>query len=188
MDERFLRAFFFTLNNEGGYVNDKDDPGGATNYGISLEFLKDMYNRGFKDADVNLDGTINQKDIEAMSYVLVQRLYRIEFWDKVSMIPDDSLAIKVFDAGINIGIKRAIQMLQECVGTKQDGIIGPITLNAVKTKDPNVLLRCFVNRLELYYYEIAYRNPTMDKFLKGWLTRAKRTPGNLELQKMRAKV
>lgn len=185
MDERFLKAFFFTLNNEGGYVNDKDDPGGATNHGISLEFLKDVYNRGFKDADVNLDGVINQKDIEAMSYILVQRLYRVEFWDKVSMIPDDSLAIKVFDAGINIGIRKAIKLLQECVGVTRDGVIGPITLNAIKSKDQNVLLHNFINRLELYYYEIVYRNPTMNKFLKGWLNRAKRTPNNLELQKMK---
>lgn len=186
MNERFLKAFFFTLNNEGGYVDDKDDLGGATNHGISLQFLKDMYNRGFKDADVNLDGVINQKDIEAMSYILVQRMYRIEFWDKVSMIPDDGLAIKVFDAGVNIGVRKAIKLLQECVGVTQDGVIGPITLKAIKAKDQNVLLQKFIERLQLYYYEIVYRNPKMNKFLKGWLNRAKRTPGNITLQKLRS--
>lgn len=179
MDERFLKAFAFTLRNEGGYVDDKDDLGGATNYGISLEFLKDMYNRGFKEADVNLDGIINQKDIAAMSYILVQRLYRVEFWDKVSMIPNDNLAIKVFDAGVNIGIRKAIQLLQKCVEVQADGMIGPITLRAIKGKDCNVLLHDFINRLELYYYEIAYKNPALDKFLKGWLIRAKRTPNSL---------
>ena len=178
MNERFIKAFWFALNNEGGYVNDKDDPGGVTNHGISLEFLKDAYNRGFKDADVNFDGVINQKDIEAISYALVQRLYKIEFWDKVSMIPDDTLATKVFDAGINIGIRKAIKLLQECVGVSQDGVIGSITLNAIKAQNHSSLLYKFIDRLELYYYEIAYRNPNMNKFLKGWLNRAKRIPGS----------
>lgn len=176
MDERYLKAFCFTLNNEGGFVNDKDDPGGATNYGISLAFLKDMYNRGFKAADINLDGIVNQKDIEAITYGLVQKLYRIEFWDKVSMIPDDTLAIKVFDAGVNIGIKKAIQLLQQCVGTTSDGVIGPITLQAISKWDKNQLIHKFIDKLQLYYYELAFRNKSMDKFLKGWLNRAKRLP------------
>lgn len=176
MDERFLRAFYFLLKNEGGYVNDKDDPGGATNHGISLPFLKDMYRRGFKDADVNLDGIINQKDIEAMSYALVQQMYKMEFWNKVSMIPDDNLAIKVFDAGVNIGIKKAIQLLQKCLNVTQDGIIGPITLESLKNKNRNQLMQCYIDKLELYYYELAYRKPSMNKFLKGWLNRAKRLP------------
>lgn len=176
MNERFLRAFYFTLSNEGGYVNDKYDPGGATNHGISLAFLRDVYNRGFKSADVNRDGVVNHKDIEAISYTLVQQLYKMEFWDRVSMIPDDGLAIKVFDTGVNIGIRKAIILLQECLGVAQDGIIGPVTINAIKKGNHNLIMQKFIQRLENYYYKIVYFNKSMDKFLKGWLNRAKRIP------------
>ena len=57
--QRFEEAIKVILKHEGGYSNDKDDPGGATDYGISLRFLQDH------DIDLNGDGKVNEMDIKS---------------------------------------------------------------------------------------------------------------------------
>lgn len=164
------------LGNEGGYSDDADDPGGATNHGISLNFLKDLYNRGYVKADVNKDGIIDPKDIQQLNTTLVKEMYRMEFWSKVESIPNDLVAIKVFDAGVNIGIRKAIIFLQQCLGATADGIIGPQTIKAIESANTNILLQQFIEKLCTHYRNLAYKNPKLDKYLKGWIARAKRTP------------
>ncbi|MBF0568223.1 MAG: hypothetical protein HQK95_05085 [Nitrospirae bacterium] len=40
MVDNFGKSIAFVLNAEGGYVNNPDDPGGETNYGISNSISK----------------------------------------------------------------------------------------------------------------------------------------------------
>lgn len=177
MTETFLKAFHFTMENEGGYVEDSNDPGGATNLGISQAFLKQVYAKGMKEVDFNNDGIIDRRDIKDVEkYGLVQMLYKEEFWEKVKDIPDEDLAIKVFDASVNIGPKKAIKILQGVVNTTPDGIIGPMTIKAINKFNPSQLLKSFIDGLKLYYYQLCFKNRKLDKFLKGWIRRAERLP------------
>lgn len=176
MTDTFDKAFNYLLKNEGGYSDDPDDKGGATNYGISLRFLKSLYTRGYRKADVNRDGIIDPKDIQELTLPIVKDMYRIEFWKPIEAIKNEILAIKVFDAGVNIGIRKAISILQGCLDVNVDGVIGPKTLKSLEKEKHGIILQAFIDRLCGYYYHIVYTQPKQHKFLKGWLARAQRVP------------
>ena len=176
-NETYIKAFNFLLRNEGGYVDDPDDSGGATKYGISLIFLSNIYKKGTLWADINKDGKVDKNDIVLLNIEIAKKIYEQAFWLKVKMIPYTNLAIKVFDAGVNIGMKKAIQLLQRILSVAEDGIIGPITLEAIKKFNKNMLMEKYIEALCGYYYTITYCNrPRFDKFIKGWLNRAKKRP------------
>lgn len=176
-NETFLKAFCYVLKNEGGYVDDPDDSGGATKYGISLQFLKNCFKNGSIYADINSDGKIDKNDIIEMDLGKARYLYYQEFWTSVNSIPDDDIAIKVFDTAVNIGTGNAIKLLQKALGVEKDGILGPITINAIKKGNKNKILMDFVEALSCHYYKIAFWNrPKSEKYIRGWIARAKRLP------------
>lgn len=173
----FLRAFEYTLQNEGGYVDDPNDSGGKTKFGISMNFLKSSFKNGSIYADIDHNGTINDNDIYVLNEDHAKQLYFLEFWKKVEKIPHDVLAIKVFDAAVNIGLAKAIKPLQRLLNVKADGIVGPKTIQAIRTNNVNKILQQYIDLLKTYYYKVAFWNkPKSEKFLKGWLKRASRIP------------
>lgn len=176
-DSVFLKAFNYMLQNEGGLTEDPNDPGGATHYGISEQFLKACYKRGSIWADLNHDGKIDKEDIILINKKMAQRIYEVEFWDKVKNIPNDLLAIKVFDASVNIGTSNAVKRLQKVLNVKQDGIIGEKTISAIKKMDINKLFHEYIESLQCYYYKLVFwYKPKLDGYLKGWLNRAAKIP------------
>ena len=119
------------LVHEGGYVNHPDDPGGATNKGVTQRTY-DGYRkrRGMAPRSVR-----NITDSE------VSEIYRIQYWNKVSA--DDLPAgvdYAVYDFAVNSGPARAAKFLQEVVGVSADGIIGEQTLAAVSDADPAAVI------------------------------------------------
>lgn len=74
----FNKPHAFTAKWEGGYCNDPDDPGGATNYGISLRWLKSL---GLNQGDIDRDGDIDASDIRALSKEQAAALFKEKFWD-----------------------------------------------------------------------------------------------------------
>ncbi len=74
---RFDKAVEKVLRHEGRYVNHPNDPGGATNYGISLRFLKQL---GIEEADIDGDGFLNIEDIKAVTKEHAIRFYKLNFW------------------------------------------------------------------------------------------------------------
>ncbi len=119
------------LVHEGGYVNHPDDPGGATNKGITQRTY-DGYRkrRGMASRSVR-----NITDSE------VSEIYRIQYWNKVSA--DDLPAgvdYAVYDFAVNSGPARAAKFLQDVVGVSADGIIGEQTLAAVSGADPAAVI------------------------------------------------
>src|SRR5690606_12170295 len=123
MEANFLRALPLVLNHEGGFSNHKDDPGGATNRGITLE----NYRRYVKG-----NGTV--ADLKAISAQDVEKVYRLFYRSAVK--EDDlpgGLDYAVFDFAVNSGPGRAIRFMQAVAGVSQDGIVGPATLAAVRS-------------------------------------------------------
>ena len=120
-DKNFAKAVLVVLENEGGYSNDPNDPGGETKYGIS------------KRAYPN-------EDIKNLTLEKAKMIYRRDYWDamKCGEMPY-SVALQIFDHGVNAGIDTSAKMLQRLVGVVQDGKIGKLTLGAVKGQTEGVL-------------------------------------------------
>jgi lysozyme family protein len=119
---------------EGGLVDNPADPGGITNHGISLRFastVEDLNGDGRPDLDIDGDGDIDADDIRKLTVEQARDVFRHYFWRllRCDELPV-GLALLVFDAGINQGRGPAIVMLQEALGIKADGKIGPVTLAA----------------------------------------------------------
>jgi lysozyme family protein len=158
--DKFLKAFEYLLKHEGGYVNDKADPGGETRYGIS------------KCSYPNLD-------IKNLTLEQAKEIYFRDFWikGKCEQINDDNLAVKFFDLCVNTGIGQATKLIQRALrsagqNVAEDGLIGPNTLAAINKADPTDLLAALKSEAAGYYRMIAQANPSQQKFIEGWLRRA----------------
>lgn len=154
--EAFEVALRFCLKWEGGYVNDPDDPGGETKFGISKRAHPDL-------------------DIKALTLEQAGRIYKRDYWDAVGL---DSLAegrpmfaAAVFDTAVNMGVLRARKLAQKAAGAMADGVWGPLTRKAFRERSDELLVEmlCFYRRQA--YRDIVANRPASGKFLKGWLRR-----------------
>ena len=126
MKNNFEVSFALLLKEEGGFVNDPQDSGGMTNLGVTKE-VWDQYT----------GQTSSEDDMRKLSPAQVYLLYYTEYWKKVS--GDDlptGVDYAVFDFGVNSGTGEAVRVLQECVGVNPDGVIGPVTLAAIRAANP----------------------------------------------------
>ena len=159
VDASFAGCLAFTLQEEGGFSDDPQDPGGATNRGITLKTLE-AYQHG---------ATVEQ--LKAISPDLVSAIYRREYWTVTGSgdLPD-GVALIVFDFAVNAGPGRSVGMLQVVAGVERDGSDGPATQAAIaKTSAADVVTR--LTALQRAYYEAL---PTFPRFGKGWLARTDR--------------
>lgn len=160
---KFDKAMEHTREFEGGYVNDPDDPGGPTNWGISLRWLRQQYD----------------EDVEQLTYQQARNLYRKHFWNGYYEYLPQPLATKLFDLGVNMGPSKAVSMFQKLVNADIDGVYGPRThkdyTTARRTLGPEVddyLLEQLENLAARYYYSLTQSKPTLKRYLNGWLRRA----------------
>ena len=176
----FDSAIKIILKHEGGYVNNPNDPGGATNYGISLRFIKDYPNYG----DFDQDGDVDVNDIRKMTINQASMIYKIFWWDKFKygQIADQTIATKIFDFSVNMGATRAHILLQEALNNafdlrlECDGKLGPKTfhvLNAVLDGDEEQqLITAYCEAAWGFYQRLIAKNPKLKVFTKGWRNRA----------------
>lgn len=150
----FDRAFTLLIGEEGGYVDDPRDPGGETKFGISRRAYPDL-------------------DIAALTLDQARAIYRRDYWQPLGC-EDLSwpTALVLFDAGVNMGLRRATMLLQEALGEVADGIIGPRTRAALAAQDgdPELVIRFQAERA-LFYASLG----TFRHFGRGWLRRTLRT-------------
>ncbi len=161
MKTNFDACFAKVMQSEGGYVWDKDDAGGETNLGVTIGAWGAYLNRA-----------IQSGEMKALTVDAVKPFYRAMYWDKVK--GDDLPAgvdYAVFDFAVNAGVGRAAKFLQRAVGAVDDGAIGSGTLALVAKITPGKLLQNFAEQKEAFYNTLADKNPTQQKFLKGWLAR-----------------
>lgn len=164
----FDRAFEYLAPLEGGYVDDPDDRGGATKYGISLRFYKEK-----------VDQYANEEDIQEMSLDEAAELYQEFFWNALGLALLDSqrVADRVFALAVHAGLRPAVRVLQKALVSAGgwdklavDGVLGPETLYAVNSNalDQTTLLRDL--RLETleFYRRILSQRPALEKFRRGW--------------------
>lgn len=155
----FPTALAFTLSQEGGWVDSSDDPGGATNKGITLRTLQSF----------QYGATID--DLRNISDAMTSTIYRREYWAIMGCdgLPD-GVDISVFDFGVNAGPARSVQYLQAVAGVRRDGIDGAQTQGAVaRMSATDVITR--LNGLQIAHYKAQ---PDFDTFGEGWLARCER--------------
>ncbi|WP_274571572.1 glycoside hydrolase family 108 protein [Neisseria leonii] len=148
--ERFIDR---VLSHEGGYVNHPSDPGGETNWGITKRTAQA---NGYTGA------------VRLMTRQQAVEIYRKAFWERyqADKMPA-AVAFQFFDACINHGFGNAARMLQRAAGVADDGIVGALTLAAVRAAEVNDLLLRF-NAERLSFYTKLSTFPT---FGRGWVRR-----------------
>jgi lysozyme family protein len=161
------------LKHEGGLVNNPNDPGGITNYGISLMFLKGI---SLPMADIDHDGDVDADDIRKMTTSSASNLYKAYFWDKTNIesVNNELLRLQLFDMGVNAGNKTAIKLLQILLQTVSDGIIGPATLSRIKSYSGDIVFD-YAKTRKNYYTNLTVQKQNLKEFLKGWINRVNTT-------------
>ena len=162
MEANFFKSLEMVLKHEGGFVDHPDDPGGATNKGITHKTYSDFLGRPLEDVD----------ELKNIPDEHVQLIYKQGYWDKVK--GDDlpsGVDFAIFDWAVNSGPGRAAKALQKAVGATADGAIGPMTLEAVKEYSAEDIIRSVAEQREAFYKSLR----TFNTFGKGWLRRNKET-------------
>jgi lysozyme family protein len=167
----FAAAVAILLAHEGGFQKAPDDPGNWTGGKIGLGTLKGT-KYGISAAQYPA------LDIEALSASDAAAIYRRDWWDRFSLerLPA-TLAAKLLDAGVNIGMEKALRALQRALRAcgkpvAEDGVLGAATLAAIAATAPETLLAALREALAGHYRLIAARSKAQQRFLAGWLARA----------------
>lgn len=157
----FEIAFQRLIGHEGGYSNDRNDPGNWTGGKVGVGFLK-----GTKFGLAA--NTYPKLDIKNITVVEAKEIYKRDWWDKLGADQlHPAIVYQLWDFAINAGKSRAVKELQQVAGVPDDGIIGPKTISAVKIMEVNdVLLRLAAERLK-FYTSLS----TWDRYGKGWTNR-----------------
>jgi lysozyme family protein len=165
----FLPAFDAMLANEGGYLvhHILGDRGGQTYAGIARNHHPDWPGWSLIDA--------GQRDGYGLT-TLVREFYRVNFWARIrgDHITSQRIANSVFDFAVNAGTSTAISLAQRVLSERRDGIIGPITLNALNSVDPIQFTARYALAKISRYAEICTRDASQSRFLLGWVNRSLR--------------
>ncbi|MCA0044571.1 holin-associated N-acetylmuramidase [Celeribacter litoreus] len=166
---------------EGGYVNDPDDPGGATNYGVTIGTLSRL------GIDLDGDGQVTATDLKRLSRTQARDIFIEHYFQhpRIDELPP-VLQPSVFDMYVNAGSNavRILQRLLNDMGQRIaiDGMIGPQTIDAAQIAQslaPEYLADAYGIARRNYYYALADRRPSSRKYARrqdggkgGWIVRA----------------
>ncbi|HKK87043.1 MAG TPA: holin-associated N-acetylmuramidase [Roseovarius sp.] len=169
------------VGREGGFVNDPDDPGGATNFGVTIHTLRRL------GLDVTGDGVVDVADVRGLSRAQAEHIFIEHYFERpgIARLPD-TLQASVFDMYVNAGAN-AVKILQRLLGQMGqavgvDGVIGPQTLAAARAAAraaPGHIADAYGIARRNYYLRLADRRPASRKFARrrdggkgGWIKRA----------------
>lgn len=166
---------------EGGFVNDPDDPGGATNFGVTIGTMRRL------GLDLDGDGAVTVADVRALTRDQATQIFIEHYWRKprIAELPQVVQA-SVFDMYVNAGAN-AVRILQRLVRDMRieiavDGVIGPQTIAAVEqaaAAAPMHFADAYGIARRNYYYSLADARVASRKFARrrdggkgGWIVRA----------------
>lgn len=166
---------------EGGFVNDPDDPGGATNYGVTLRTMRRL------GLDLTGDGEVGLDDVGRLTQGQAAGIFITHYFERpgIDQVPP-KIQPTLFDMYVNAG-SNAVRVLQQLLhdmgfGVQVDGVIGPHTIDAAhKAAVPEaVALRdAYGVARRNYYFRLADRRMASRKYARtraggkgGWIIRA----------------
>jgi len=148
----FADAFAAVIGNEGGYSNNPSDPGGETMFGITQAVARAWGYQG---------------DMRMLPLSTAQAIAKVKYWDAYQCDQFDArIGFNVFDAAYNGG--HPAQWLQAAARVTQDGVIGAITVAAVRALDPMTIIARFNSSRISYYTSLTGEWAT---FGRGWMNR-----------------
>jgi lysozyme family protein len=166
---------------EGGYVNDPDDPGGATNFGVTIHTMRRL------GLDLDGDGDVDAADVRRLTRARARDIYVDHYFRRpgIARLPE-VLQPSVFDMYVNAG-GNAVRILQRLLAdfghpATVDGVIGPQTVAAAEAAfgaAPRHLADAYGIARRNYYYALADRRSASRKYARrrdggkgGWIVRA----------------
>ncbi|WP_127558746.1 holin-associated N-acetylmuramidase [Nioella ostreopsis] len=169
------------VDREGGYVNDPNDPGGATNYGVTIHTMRRL------GLDLDGDGDVDEADVRALPReraveIFIEHYY---FAPRLDRLPE-ALQPTVFDMQVNAGTNavRILQRLLRDMGLEiaVDGVIGPQTIAAATAAYDSAgrqMVDAYGIARRNFYYAIGDRRPASRRYATrrdggkgGWIRRA----------------
>lgn len=166
---------------EGGFVNDPDDLGGATNFGVTIHTMRRL------GLDLDGDGDVNIEDVKALQRDQAVDLFIEHYFVAPGLLAlPELLQASVFDMYVNAG-SSAVKILQRLLRDMGyvltvDGIVGPQTLAAAHDaalRAPQSFVDAYGIARRNYYFRIADRRIESRKFARtraggkgGWIRRA----------------
>lgn len=177
-NQNFETAIQVVLAHEGLLSDNPNDPGGITDYGISLRFLR----AAGIDSNMNRSDHITAADIRALTPEKAKAIYYRYFWKKYNINKIDSLAVStsLLDVSVLMGGEEAIDLLQVSLNQlieskiEEDGILGPHTLylaNTINGASSSRLNNVFKEQCKLHLLNLVKRNDKLKVFLSGWNNR-----------------
>ena len=160
--ERFNKFLDYIFKVEGGFADDENDRGGATNFGITEEEAREFGYAG---------------DMRNLTKDFAKNIYLKKYYlgNKLDKVINNKVALSIFDWAVNSGrrgIKKA-QIVANKFGANLviDGIIGNKTLEAINNINPEAFLKEYHEMQRTFYKNLATKDSTQEDFLKGWLNR-----------------
>jgi len=169
------------IHREGGYVNDPDDPGGATNFGVTIHTMRRL------GLDLDGDGQVTAEDVKRLSRGQAVEIFLKHYYTKpgIALLPD-AIQASVFDMYVNAGANAAkiLQRLLRDMGfdVAVDGVIGPQTAGAAHQaaqRAPQAFADAYGIARRNYYFRLGDRRPASRKYARtraggkgGWIKRA----------------
>lgn len=166
---------------EGGYVNDPDDPGGATNFGVTIHTMRRL------GLDLTHDGQVDARDVRKLTRAQAVDIFIEHYFvgPQVGQLPTP-LQPSVFDMFVNAG-GNAIKLLQRLIcdmgyPVAVDGVLGPQSIAAchkAQKAAPDHMVDAYGIARRNYYFRLADRRRASRKFARtrkggkgGWIKRA----------------
>ncbi len=166
---------------EGGFVNDPDDPGGATNFGVTIHTMRRL------GLDLDRDGDVDVADVQTLTRAQAVEIFIEHYFHRpqINTLPE-TVQASVFDMYVNAG-GNAVKLLQRLLRdmgfeVTVDGVIGPLTATAAKAaagKGPEQFGDAYGIARRNYYFRLGDRRPASRKYARtqeggkgGWIRRA----------------
>jgi lysozyme family protein len=169
------------VRREGGYVNDPDDPGGATKHGVTIHTMRRL------GLDLDGDGDVDSADVRRLDRAQAVEIFLRHYFlgPRIASLPE-ALHPTVFDMYVNAGAQ-AVKLLQRLLvemaePVAVDGVIGPQTIAATArayARAPDHMVDAYGIARRNYYFALADRRPASRKYARsrsggkgGWIRRA----------------
>lgn len=180
----FENSVEIVLSNEGGFVDNPHDSGGATNFGLSLRFLRQLSLETLRKYGIFVaPEDLNVEHVKELTLDQAKNIYKGEFWDNApyEKITIQKVADYIFDMAVNHGEHQAIKIAQRAIWAsyaainviKDDGIFGDETLVAIDYLQGHIL-PCLRSERAGFMRLLAVKISKDEEFLNGWLNRCYR--------------
>ena len=110
---------------------------------------------------------------EMPPFELVERFYYENFYKPFEEIENERIKNLLFETSVNLGIRQTVKLAQKILGLPVDGILGPRTLSALNSVNPEEFIKDFTLARIAFYTALANKNPKKYAlYLRGWINRA----------------